>query len=116
MARFQRIYSGFKDRGLRMKRTDFPTVALLSFLEQPSEDVVARVLRDREQLYRMPKSPTRQHGFNLACNTTFLSMATEECPRNKVLDTQRMEMVLDLVQSEEAARLATLAAATAASS
>lgn len=112
--RFRDLYAAFQERGLRMNSGDYDEVAILAFLDRPAEEVVARVLADREVLRaELSPRPSKQEGFTMAASTAFLHLATHAPDGSRVLDAAHMAQVLSLLSTQQAASAAAAGAAAA---
>ncbi len=115
MQHFRALYQAFDDAGLWMNTGDYDEVAVLSFLPQSAEHVVARVLKHREHLQSKKPRPGRELGFSLACGTAFLELvATPEA--ESLRGARNVLAVQAILQAQQAAMIAAMAGATAAAS
>lgn len=114
LRRFRDLYKRFQEEGLWMNSGDYDEVAILAFLEDPAELVVSCVLEDRAYLRELMKpKPSKQQGFTLATNTTFLELCTRGDAGGRVVDAMQMSQALQLLAAQQAAAAAGASAAAA---
>jgi hypothetical protein len=116
MRRFRALYDQFDGAGLWMNTGDYDEVAALSFLPQPAERVVSRVLEHRAVLAEKKPKPDRALSFSLACATGFLELVKDEDAHELMRNTQNVIAVQAILQAQQAAMIAAAVSASASAS
>lgn len=111
--RFVDLRAGFKDAGVSMWQSDWDELALLTFVDAPVAEIVARVLAHREVMAELRPRPDRSLTFSLACGTAFLDLVRSGTAAQDVSDAKTLSQVQAILAARQAASAA--AAASAAS-
>ncbi len=117
LRRFRELYDAFRAQGLHMNQGDYHEVGCLTFLSQDAGTIVERVLADRRTIRGERPRPTKQEGFRLACNTSFLALVPLDEELHRLTEVSRLIQVQQMLQAQQAAVIGSAAAAagTAAS-
>lgn len=105
-ARFEAIWNGFKEAGLRMQSGDYDEVALLTLTPGPADAVVKRVLAHRVSIDELRPRPGRNPSFSLACATAFLELTARSPLATRLSRVQAAYQVRCVVASRQAAATA----------
>ena len=112
--RFDRIYQGFRDEGLRMNKGDYDEIAALALLSASPSSIVRRTLRHRDCILDFKPRPAKQLSFTVATGTTFVEMLHKDARELGPARTARMVNLQSILQAQQAAILAERRAAAAA--
>lgn len=113
LRRFRGLYDAFQGQGLHMNQGDYDEVGFLTFLSQDAGSVVERVLSDRRTIRMERPQPTKQEGFNLACNTCFMALAPLDEKLHRLTDVARLQQIQQMLQAQQAAVIVASGAASA---
>lgn len=105
-ARFEQLFSGFKQSGLWMGNFDYDEIALLCFAEQDAAVVLACVTRHRAAIAALPHRPDRQVSFTLACGTALLELARHSKDMELLSEAQVIFNIHAILAAQQAATAA----------
>lgn len=106
-ARFEELWTQFKEHGLHMHSGDYDEVALLSFAPGGPAAVAKRVLAHRERIRNeLRPKPGRDASFSLACATTFLELSERAPDAARLAHLQAAVQVRSVIVARQAAMLA----------
>ena len=114
MKRFHMLYDAFDASGLWMHAGDYEEVATLSFLSQPTQAVVAKVLEHRDVLAARPPKPGKELSFSLACGTGFVELAGAMNKGSALREAQNVMAVHSILVAQQTAMMAGAIAASSA--
>lgn len=104
--RFQRLYAEFRASGLWMNSEDYDEVSILCFSPDGPAECIARVLRHRERILALPRSPGKQTGFTLACGTALLEALGEGGEAALLTEVQLLWSIEAVIAAQRAAAAA----------
>jgi len=100
----------FKDHGVTIRRNDYDEVALLAFLLNDPEEIIARVLAYRDEARRLKPRPDKHVAFNIGANLAMLDLMRAD---QELLAISQVKLIVD-VQAVVAAHRAAAAVVVAA--
>jgi len=116
VARFDELYQGFRARGLWMSSGDYDEIAVLTFLHHPVERILDRVAEHRAVICELPRRPSKDVGFSLACSTVFLELVQLTEDLRSISDATLLANVQAILSAQAAATAAAAASSAAAAS
>jgi hypothetical protein len=110
--RCRRLHAGFKDAGVAMWKSDYDELAVLSYLDQPAELVIRRVLAARAATAELRPSPDRSLSFNLGASIAFLELASLEGDHGTtaLVDVKALLDMQAVINAQQAAMAGAVAA------
>ncbi|MCB9701815.1 MAG: DUF4003 family protein [Myxococcales bacterium] len=110
--RFSALMAAFRDAGAKIGQREYDELAILCFLAQPIERIVASVVDFRDRLQSALGWTSKATAFNLAASLAFVRLVGGDVELGTLADAK---LLLDM-QAIVAARAAAAAAAASASS
>jgi len=117
--RFRDLADGFRTRSVSIWQSDYDELAILTFLDQPIEQIVAHVLDRRRDMEALRPAPGRSMTFNLAASIAFLELVQCDRDLKTITDSKAlldMQAIITAQQAAAAAAASSAAASAAASS
>ncbi len=117
--RFRDLADSFRSRGVSIWQSDYDELAILTFLDQPVEQIVAHVLDRRRDMEALRPAPGRSMTFNLAASIAFLELVQCDRDLKTITDSKAlldMQAIIAAQQAAAAAAASSAAAGAAASS
>jgi hypothetical protein len=115
---YRDLAAGFRAANVRIWSSDYDELAILSFLSQPADQLVSRVLERRQAIAQLKPRPDRSITFNLASSIVFLECVQLDSSCKEITDAKALMDMQAIINAQQAAAAvaASTAAATAASS
>ncbi len=112
--RFAELSEAFRLRGTRVWQGEYDEIAILSFLTEPSTQIVTQVLENQAQIRELSSRPSRSLAFNLASSIAFTQLVQARMGREAVADAKALMDMQAIVAAQQAAIIAATVATTAA--
>jgi hypothetical protein len=114
-SRFHTLIEGFRENGQRIWQSEYDELAILSMLNVPASDVVARTCAISETLRALRPRPDRALAFNLASGIAFIEFAQMSEPAEGVTAAKALMDMQAIINAQQAAIMAASTAAITAS-
>lgn len=110
--RYHALATGFRERNVRIWQSDYDEIAILTMLDAPEEQIIARVLDVRAEVETLRPKPDASVSFNLAASIAFLETAQTEHLARGMTDAKALTDMYAVLQAQQAAVMASVTAAT----
>lgn len=104
--RFHSLVEGFRRDGVSIWRSDYDEIAILTFLDQPAEEVIERVLSHRVAMESLRPKADRSLTFNLAAGIAFIELARLTREKKGILDAKSLMDMQTIINAQRAAAAA----------
>jgi len=111
-ARFEALYSSFKESGLWMGTQDYDEIALLCLAPEPPPIVLSTVARHRERIAALSPKPGKQTSFSLAAGTAQLELSRGGAGAGMLAQADAVLRIVGVLAAQRAAAVSASAAAT----
>ena len=113
-ARCHALAEAFRAERTRVWQSEYDELAVLAFLDRPTDEVVQRVLRNQAAIRELAPRPDRALAFNLASSLAFVELVREGAAASPVAETKAMLDLQAILNAQQAAAVAASVAATSA--
>ncbi|MCP4247200.1 MAG: DUF4003 family protein [bacterium] len=113
--RYHGLAMGFRANNVRIWQSDYDELAILAFLNHPTQRVTERVLHYREIMADLRPRPDRSMTFNLAASIAFLDLVRLDENLKAITDAKAMMDMQAIINAQQAAAAAAASSACAAS-
>lgn len=106
LERFDRLYLGFKEKGLWMNAGDYDEMAILTFIDHPPEKIIEVVTEHRRHMDALEPRPDKNMTFSLACSTAFLELVRLDEDLEVITDAKALATMQAIIAAQQAAAAA----------
>jgi hypothetical protein len=110
-SRFRDLAIGFRESGVSIWRSDYDELAILTFLDQPTTSIIARVLSNRAKMQELRPKPDRSLTFNLAASITFLELVKLDREMQEITNAKALVDMQAIINAQQAGAAAACSAA-----
>ncbi len=112
--RFAELSEAFRLRGTRVWQNEYDEIAILSFLTEPSSQIVAQVLDNQSRIRELSPRPSRSLAFNLASSVAFTQLVQARVSDEPIADAKALMDLQAIIAAQQAAIIAATVAASSA--
>lgn len=113
-SRFAELAEAFRLRGTRVWQNEYDEIAILSFLTEPSSQIVSQVLDNQESIRELSTRPSRSLAFNLASSVAFTQLVQARAGDEPIADAKALLDMQAIVAAQQAAIIAATVATSSA--
>ena len=114
--RFHALADGFRAAGVAIWQSDYDELAILTFLDHPTDRIVECVLDRRRDMTALSPKPDRSLTFNLAASITFLELVQCDRELEQITDAKALLDMQAIINAQQAAACAAATSAAIAAS
>ncbi len=114
--RFRNLADGFRERGVSVWQSDYDELAILSFLDHASSQIVDRVIDRRSVMAQLKPDPGRLMTFNLASSIAFIELVQVDRDLKAIIDAKALVDMQAIIATQQAAAVAAASSAAVAAS
>jgi len=114
--RFHALADGFRAAEVAIWQSDYDELAILTFLDHPTDRIVERVLDRRRHMTALSPKPDRSLTFNLAASIAFLELVRCDRELTQIADAKALLDMQAILNAQQAAACAAATSAAVAAS
>ncbi|MBN1419059.1 MAG: DUF4003 family protein [Planctomycetes bacterium] len=101
--RYRDLAEGFRRAGVRIWRSDYDELAILTFLDAPAQRLIDHVLEIRGEMETLRPKPNRSMTFSLASGIAFLEILGRDPESRALMDAKALADMEAVLRAQHAA-------------